>query len=162
MTKVGFGGSCHWCMEAVFQAVKGVLKVEQGWIASEGIAATFSEGVLVYFDARIIDLAALIEIHLHTHSCTVNHPMRQKYRSAIYIFSAEQQGLAGEILERLQSDFEQKIVTSILPFCAFKENQETYLNYYTTNPAKPFCQRYIEPKLRKLSAQYSDKLIDQS
>jgi len=156
MTKIGFGGSCHWCMEAVFQAVKGVSKVEQGWIASEGIATDFSEGVLVHFDTEIISLVNLIEIHLHTHSCTANHPMRQKYRSAIYTYSKEQEVQANKILVVLQKGFDQPIVTSVLPFHQFKENQETYLDYYKKNPEKPFCQRYIEPKLRKLKTQFTE------
>ncbi|MEM9546265.1 MAG: peptide-methionine (S)-S-oxide reductase [Bacteroidota bacterium] len=80
--KVGFGGGCHWCTEAVFQSLNGVTEVEQGWIASKE-APLLSEAVIVHYDEKIIDLTILIEIHLRTHSATSSHSMRSKYRSAI-------------------------------------------------------------------------------
>ena len=90
ISKVGFGGGCHWCTEAVFQQIRGVSKVDQGWIASVVPHDTFSEAVIVHFDPRIIKLDQLIEIHLKTHSCTSSHPMRSKYRSAVYYFESIQ------------------------------------------------------------------------
>ena len=89
MSKVGFGGGCHWCTEAVFQSLIGIDKVEQGWIASNGKYFNFSEGVIIHFDNNIIDLRLLITIHLYTHSSMANHAMRNKYRSAIYTFDKE-------------------------------------------------------------------------
>lgn len=77
-SKIGLGGSCHWCTEAIFQSLIGVLKVEQGWISSEKGNTSFSEAVIVYFDDSIMSLNTLIEIHLYTHSCTSNHSMREK------------------------------------------------------------------------------------
>ncbi len=90
MEKIGFGGGCHWCTEAVFQALIGVEKVEQGWIASEGENDSFSEAVIVHFDESTIDLSTLTAIHLFTHSCTSEHSMWKKYRSAVYTFSNKQ------------------------------------------------------------------------
>jgi len=68
--KIAMGGGCHWCTEAVFQSLKGVQLVEQGFIASHGNSDKFSEGVIVHFDPHLIPLEVLIEIHLHTHQCT--------------------------------------------------------------------------------------------
>ena len=73
--KIGIGGSCHWCTEAIFQSLIGVEEVLQGWIHSDGEATTFSEAVVITFDTNLITLEALIEIHLHTHSCTAMHSM---------------------------------------------------------------------------------------
>ena len=84
--KIAFGGGCHWCTEAVFQSLKGVEKVEQGFITSYDQNNTFSEAVIVDFNTEKIDLKTLVEIHLHTHKSTSNHSMRKKYRSAIYVF----------------------------------------------------------------------------
>lgn len=154
--KIGFGGGCHWCTEAVFQTIEGVEKVDQGWIASTGAYSSFSEGVIVHFDSSTISLKILIEIHLATHSCTVDHPMREKYRSAIYAFSDQQALHAKQILAELQVQYTESLVTKILPILQFKINQETYQEYYLKNPDKPFCQRYIEPKLSFLKKEFKE------
>ena len=54
--KIGFGGGCHWCTEAVFMALKGVAKVEQGFIAPEGGIDNLSEAVIVHYNAELIEL----------------------------------------------------------------------------------------------------------
>jgi peptide-methionine (S)-S-oxide reductase len=84
LKRIAFGGGCHWCTEAVFQQVVGVLKVEQGYVASKAKQSDYSEGVIIHYDRDKISLKSLIEIHLHTHQSTSNHSMRNKYRSAIY------------------------------------------------------------------------------
>ena len=78
MVKIGFGGGCHWCTEAVFQSLIGVETVEQGYIASEDDMTSFSEAIIVHFNQEEITLKALIEIHLFTHKSTSNHSMRSK------------------------------------------------------------------------------------
>ena len=85
-SKIGFGGGCHWCTEAVFQSLIGVEKVEQGFVASFNLHNELSEAVIVHFNHKRISLQTLIEIHLLTHSSTSDHAMRKKYRSAIYTF----------------------------------------------------------------------------
>ena len=84
--RAGFGGGCHWCTEAVFQVVPGVLDVRQGWCSGLDAPDRFSEGVVVAYDARAVSLPQLVAVHLHTHSCTADHPLRRKYRSAVYGF----------------------------------------------------------------------------
>ncbi len=149
--KIGLGGGCHWCTEAVFQAVEGVTIVEQGYIASEGEASEFSEAVIVHFDPKMVDIERLLEIHLHTHSSTSNHSFRNKYRSAVYFFSSEDEKDLKKILEKLQQDFEKLLITEVLPFREFKPSRESIQNYYKKNPDAPFCKRYIKPKLKKLA-----------
>ncbi len=146
-TKIGFGGGCHWCTEAIFQSLKGVNLVEQGWISSEGENNYFSEAVIVHFEPTEINLATLIEVHLHTHSCTSNHSMRKKYRSAVYYYSPDQKQSINKILADLQSDFEDNIITKAYPLVAFKKSPENVQNYYLKDPNKPFCRRCIAPKL---------------
>lgn len=156
--KIGFGGGCHWCTEAVFQSLKGVFEVQQGWISSDNENDSFSEAVIVHFDTSEIDLATLTAIHLYTHSCTSEHPMRKKYRSAIYTFSKSQEINAVEIMKALQSDFEKPVLTKILLFVKFKENQELYQNYYQKNAGNQFCERYINPKLNLLMKRFSKQV----
>jgi peptide-methionine (S)-S-oxide reductase len=86
-SKVGLGGGCHWCTEGIFESLIGIKAVNQGWIASIDNNAELSEAIEVYFDPSMITLKTLIEIHLHTHASTVNHSIRQKYRSAIYTYN---------------------------------------------------------------------------
>jgi len=155
--KVAFGGGCHWCTEAIFQSLIGVSKVEQGWVSSTFPDATIqSEAVIVHFDASLISLNILTEIHLFTHNATSNHNFRQKYRSAVYTFSETQHLEAQNILNEKQKLFEKPLVTKVYPFGEFRLNDEQYLNYYKSNPKKPFCQVRIEPKLRVLVEKYSD------
>jgi peptide-methionine (S)-S-oxide reductase len=149
VNKIGLGGSCHWCTEAIFQSLKGVSDVQQGWISSKE-HPSFSEAVIVLFDTTIIDLAVLMDIHLRTHHSTSNHRMRKKYRSAIYAFSEDQFAKCTQILSALQTEFSKPLVTEVQHFDAFKLNSENYLDYYRSNPNKPFCKNVIDPKLNQL------------
>jgi peptide-methionine (S)-S-oxide reductase len=158
ISKIGFGGSCHWCTEAIFQSLKGVVQVEQGWIASDGDASSFSEAVIVHFDAGVISLETLIAVHLHTHSCTSSHSMRFKYRSAVYTFRDDQVQPADLAISELQKDFDSVIITRVIPFKDFKINDQVYLNYYYSNPEKPFCENIVVPKLRLLIQQFSGQV----
>ncbi len=157
MQKVGFGGSCHWCTEAIFDSLKGVSQVDQGWITStQPNATTPSEAVIVHYDEKKTTLDILTEIHLYTHNATSNHTFRDKYRSAIYTFDDEQEIKAQNILKQMQKLFEKPLVTKVYPFGTFKLNDEKYLNYYKSNPEKPFCQVRIEPKLNVLLEHYKN------
>lgn len=152
--KIGLGGGCHWCTEAVFQMLKGVKKVEQGFIASVGENSVFSEAVIVHFNPEKISLKRLLLVHLKTHSSTSNHNMREKYRSAVYTFSSEQEKLAMEILSELQKNFSHRLITKVYPFSDFRHSPEMYRNYFQKGRKKPFCKRFIDPKLRYLLKEF--------
>lgn len=154
MVKVGFGGSCHWCTEAIFCSLKGVNKVDQGWISSDGEYNVPSEAVVVSFDKAEISLLTLVAIHLHTHSCTAQHSMRGKYRSAIYTYDDEQAIECQKSIITLQEEFEKPIITKVLRFNSFRLNEERYLNYYYKNPAKPFCKNVVNKKLKELLTKF--------
>ena len=156
--EIGLGGGCHWCTEAVFQSLKGVSEVRQGYISSTGATNTFSEAVIVEYDPEVISIDKLVEIHLHTHHSTSNHSFREKYRSAIYFFYPEDEEKLQNILKSLQQEFEEKIITQILAFREFKPSRESIQDYYLKNPEKPFCQRYIDPKMEILRKRFSNLL----
>lgn len=163
MEKIGLGGSCHWCTEAIFNAVVGVSKVEQGWISAHSAAdaltlTSFSEAIVVTFSPQKIELADLIAIHLHSHSCTSNHLLREKYRSAIYVFTETQKEQSIHAINRLQADFDKAIITQVLSFNAFKGNQEKYLQYYQKNSENSFCQNFINPKLTRLREKFKGSI----
>ncbi|MBT8181835.1 MAG: peptide-methionine (S)-S-oxide reductase [Eudoraea sp.] len=157
--KIGLGGGCHWCTEAVFQNLHGVVNVEQGWISASG-ALEFSEAVLVHFNSEKISLKVLIEVHLHTHKCTSNHSMRSKYRSAVYAFSSKQRLESEQILKLLQKEFEDKLITKVYGFEDFKMSPEPYQNYFQKNPEKPFCKTYIAPKLQLLLKRFPKHVME--
>lgn len=151
IAKIGVGGGCHWCTEAVFLSLHGVERVDQGWIApgngDNDEEPQFSEGVIIHYHPDRISLADLIEVHLRTHKSQSNHSMRHKYRSAIYYFDPKQKSVIENILRDLQASFPAPIITRALPFRAFKASEEKFHRYYESDPNRPFCQTYIVPKL---------------
>ncbi len=155
---IAFGGGCHWCTEAVFKALKGVLKVDQGYIASTAPNESFSEGVIVTYKPNIISLEQLIEIHLHTHNATSNHSFRTKYRSAMYYYKEEQKNAFAKAKQELQTSFYKLIITTALPFAEFKPSRESIRDYYAKKPEAPFCSRYILPKIDFLNNTYNELL----
>lgn len=153
--KIGFGGGCHWCTEAVFQSLRGVDCVEQGFIRSAPPEDDWSEAVIVTYSANDIGLDTLINVHIRTHSATKRHSMRPKYRSAIYSFTEAQAVEAQSSLTTIAKDFSEPIITQVLPFTAFKASDGRFQNYYKTNPKRPFCQRYIDPKLALIRQEFA-------
>jgi peptide-methionine (S)-S-oxide reductase len=146
MKKIGFGGGCHWCTEAIFQALNGVESVEQGWISSLNPYDTFSEAVIVHFNEGIT-LDVLIEVHLLTHSSASAHSMRYKYRSAVYYIDPNDKDTIEIIINKLSKENDTKYITQTLPLADFRLNSERFLNYYKKDKQKPFCQTNINPKL---------------
>ena len=156
--KLGLGGGCHWCTEAVFQALAGISEVEQGFIRSDPPEDSWSEAVLVTFDPVALPLEALIEVHLRTHASTSHHKMRGKYRSAVYVQDTETGTKVGTILQSLQKHFDEPLVTRVLPFAGFKASDARFRNYYATDPDRPFCKTYIDPKLAMLRQRFATVL----
>ena len=158
LSRVGFGGGCHWCTEAVFQTLDGVMEVQQGWIASRPPEDHFSEAVQLQYQPHDISLAVLIEIHLRTHASTSQHKFRHKYRSAVYVYDEASHQQARASLEQLQAEFDQPLVTRVLPAEKFKQSPPEFQNYYATDPQRPFCKTYIDPKLQLLRDRFSKQM----
>ena len=148
--KIGLGGGCHWCTEAVFQSLKGVIKVDQGYIFSNNKNSYFSEAVLVTYRPEEISLKTLIEIHLLTHESTPNHSFRNKYRSAVYFLDPDDETLVINILKDLQREVDHPLTTKVLRCGEFKASRGALQHYYFSDPRKPFCRRHVEPKIQLL------------
>ena len=146
------GGGCHWCTEAVFDHLRGVSLTEQGFARSDPPHDAWSEAARVTFDPDTLPLAVLLDIHLRTHASTSDHSMRGKYRSAVYVEDDRETMRA--MLAELQRDFDRPLVTQVLPLRAFRLNAPQFLDYYRTNPDRPFCRSYIDPKLAMLRKDY--------
>jgi peptide-methionine (S)-S-oxide reductase len=158
MQRIGLGGGCHWCTEAVFQSLKGVGSVRQGFVASDPPDDGWSEAVELEFDPQVIGLNDLLAVHLATHASTSDHKMRGKYRSAVYTFSDGQADQAATGIARIGTEDSVGFVTRVLPHRGFKASDPRFHNYCETDPDRPFCQVYIDPKLAKLRARFSSLL----
>lgn len=150
LEKIALGGGCHWCTEGVFVSLLGVEQVEQGWVSSDAPNEAFSEAVILHFNPDIVSLKDLIAVHLETHASTKNHGLRHRYRSAVYAFSEEQRLQATVALENHAKEAGEPFITTALPFVAFKASLPEHQDYYRKDPDKPFCRRFISPKLKML------------
>ena len=156
MRTLALGGGCHWCTEAVFDHLRGVWLVEQGFARSDPPHEAWSEAARVRFDPEVIPLSVLLDIHLRTHSSTSAHSMRGKYRSAVYV---ENDGAdVRAALAELQAGFDAPLVTQVLPLRGFRLNAPEFLDYYRTDPQRPFCRTYIDPKLAMLRRAFADHM----
>ncbi len=153
---VGLGGGCHWCTEAVFQNLRGVIEVRQGFMKSDTPHDSWSEAVEVEFNPELVPLETLIEIHLRTHASTADHSMRGKYRSAVYGMSKHQVKETGDVLGKLQLQFDVPLITLTLRHRGFKLSDERFQNYYANDRERPFCKAYIDPKLKLLREKFSN------
>lgn len=158
LPEIGFGGGCHWCTEAVFASLHGVIRVEQGFIRADAPDDNFSEGVILTFQPEKISLKSLIEIHLRTHSSMSNHAMRKKYRSAVYAMDEAQAEAARRALAEVEPSFDAPLITRVLPFRTFKASEERFQRYAEKNAGGPFCTSYIDPKLALLRKQFGSLL----
>ena len=112
--------------------------------------------MVVSFDPAAIGLATLAEVHLRTHSATRARSPRGKYRSAIYVFEVGQRIEAEKAIAQFAAETDKAVHTLVLPFKGFKASDERYQNYYRTDPSRPFCQRYIDPKLDFIRKHFSE------
>jgi peptide-methionine (S)-S-oxide reductase len=147
LPRIALGGGCHWCTEGVFATLRGVVRVEQGWVSAPPPDAEFSEAVIVHYDPEQVSLKALLAVHLHTHSATSDHALRTRYRSAVYVFAAADRMICQAILDKLAVDFDRPLLTRVLDFVDFRPSLPEHQNYYYSDPERPFCQTYIKPKL---------------
>ena len=154
--RIGLGGGCHWCTEGIFVSLAGVRRVEQGWIASLAPYDTPSEAVIVHYDPTVVTLEELLDVHLRTHSAFSDHSLRGKYRSAVYYLGEAERIRSERWLNELGRACEQTPLTLVLPFGDFLASPPEYRDYFRTDPERPFCRRYIAPKVARLRADRPD------
>lgn len=153
--KIGFGGGCHWCTEGVFQSLRGVIQVDQGYIRSDPPADTWAEAVIVTYEPSVIALDVLCDIHLRTHEAGRHYDIRSKYRSAIYTSNEEQDRAARDATAAANANGVKAVRTRVMRLLAFKPSEEQFKNYYRKNPERRFSRRFIDTKLDVLRTHYS-------
>ncbi|MGN7161274.1 peptide-methionine (S)-S-oxide reductase [Sphingomonas sp. SAFR-052] len=155
MMRIGLGGGCHWCTEGVVQALRGVMQVDQGFLRADPPLDAWAEGVVATFDPVMLPLDTLIEVHLRTHSGGSGYSPNGRYRSAVYVCEAGQDDVAATVIARVAAERGEAARTLILPLRDFKPSEERFRDYYRTDPNRPFCRRYIDPKLDFLRAEFA-------
>ncbi len=167
-------GGCFWCLEAVFERVRGVERVVSGF-AGGGLAPTsyrdvcngatdHAEVIQVTFDPAQVSYRELLELFFVFHDPTTldrqGPDQGRQYRSAIYTHSPEQERTAREVIEAFTSEqvFAAPIVTEVAPFDAFVPAEPHHQGYYDRNPEQPYCRAMIAPKLAKLRKHFADRL----
>lgn len=169
-----FGAGCFWCIEAVFQRVKGVESVTSGYSGGfvpdppyrEVCNGTtgHAEVLQIVFDPKIVGFESLLEIFWGTHDPTTlnrqGNDVGPQYRSAIFYHSEEQRSLAVEIKLSLDQKniFPMPIVTEITEFANFYPAENHHQDFYNQNGGQPYCQFVIKPKVDKLKRYFSDRL----
>ncbi len=168
------GGGCFWCTEAVLKPLQGVRSVVSGYAQGHVQNPTYrevcsgrtghNEVVQVSFDPDEISLRDLLTVFMTTHDpTTLNRQGADRgtqYRSGIYTTSDEQRDAAQSLVDELEADgiFSDPIVTEVEPLDVFYPAEDYHQDYYARNPAQPYCQAVIAPKVSKLRAQYLDRL----
>ncbi|HBH22274.1 MAG TPA: peptide-methionine (S)-S-oxide reductase [Cytophagales bacterium] len=171
-----FGAGCFWCVEAVFENLKGVEKVVSGYSGGHVENPTYkavcsgttghAEVCQVHFDPSVISYKELLEIFWQTHDPTTlnrqGNDVGTQYRSAVFYHNDEQKELAQKYKERLDQSgaFRDPIVTEIVPFDKFYVAENYHQNYYEQNGSQPYCAFVIKPKVEKFKKAFSDKLKD--
>jgi len=167
-------GGCFWCLEAVFDQLKGVNAVESGYIGGRTADPSYeqvcsgetghAEAVRVTFDPKVVSYRDLLKVFFTIHDPTTlnrqGSDVGTQYRSAIFYHSPEQKRAADETISELSAEkiFDRPIVTQIAPAGAFYPAEEYHQEYFQRNPDQPYCQFVVAPKVGKFRKHYFDRL----
>ena len=167
-------GGCFWCLEAVFERLRGVERVVSGYIGGRTDSPSYqevcggrsghAEAIQVTFDPATIGYLELLELFFAFHDPTTldrqGPDVGTQYRSAIFPHSPEQERIAREVIDTLTREgvFGAPIVTTIEPAGPFFAAEGYHQGYYDRNPEQPYCRAMIAPKVAKLRAKYADRL----
>ncbi|MCO6430457.1 MAG: peptide-methionine (S)-S-oxide reductase MsrA [Deltaproteobacteria bacterium] len=168
------GGGCFWCVEAVFENLKGVQDAESGYAGGDAVSARYDkvasgstahvEVAKIAFDPKVISYEDLLRVFFHTHDpTTVNRQGNDhgpQYRSVIFYGDETQKASAQKIKEEIDKSglWSAPLVTSIEPLKEFYRAEDYHQDYFQLNPSKPYCELVIAPKLKKLKKDFADKL----
>ena len=168
------GGGCFWCIEAAFDEIKGVVKVESGYSGGNLANPTYkqvstgntghAEVVQITFDPNFISFKEILEIFFTIHDPTAldrqGPDVGAQYRSVIFYHNDEQKAIAEQVINELRSAkiWDAPIVTQIEPFKAFYKAEDYHDKYFKHHPEQPYCRLVIAPKIAKLRKHFSEKL----
>ena len=163
MKEAIFGGGCFWCLEAAFEIVDGVVDVESGYANGHVENPAYkevctdttghAEVVKITYNESKISYQDLLELFFKIHDATTLNRQGadygSQYRSTIITIDSEQEKLAKEYIERLQKDYDRKIVTKVEPLKCYYKAEEYHQDYFRKNPNQPYCMAVAQPKVEK-------------
>jgi peptide-methionine (S)-S-oxide reductase len=168
------GGGCFWCMEAVFNDLNGVERVESGYSGGVIVNPSYeevstgntghAEVVQITFDPTVISYREILEVFFTMHDPTTlnrqGSDVGTQYRSVIFYHDEEQKAVAEKVISEIAEEkiWDKPIVTQIEPFKAFFGAEEYHIDYFKRHPNQPYCQLIIAPKIVKLRKLYQSKL----
>jgi peptide-methionine (S)-S-oxide reductase len=169
-----FAGGCFWCVEAQYQQLEGVVKVESGYTGGTLKNPTYrevctgrtghAEAINIYYDPKVISydelLAAFWVAHDPTQLNRQGNDVGTQYRSAIFYHNEEQKNKAEEYKRKLNEEkaYDNPVVTEIAPYGVFYSAEDYHQNYYNDNPEEAYCRFVIQPKKEKFEKVFKDKL----
>lgn len=170
--KATFGGGCFWCTEAIFQNLKGVIKVESGFSGGDVVNPTYrevcagqtghAEVIEVTYDSTQITFEDLLRVHMSTHNPTTldkqGADTGTQYRSIIFNRSPEEKATAERLITEYRDRIGKRVVTEVRPFEQFYLAEGGHQNYYFRNQGERYCDVVIEPKLARFREKFAHLL----
>lgn len=169
-----FGAGCFWCVEAVFQRLDGVIKVESGYSGGHVKNPAYrevcngttghAEVCQITYDKSKIGFKDLLEVFWKTHDPTTLNAQGNdhgtQYRSAVFYHDAEQKELAEKYKAELNKSgaWENPVVTEVSPYINFYVAEDYHQNYFNQNGSEPYCRFVIQPKVEKFEKVFKDKM----
>ena len=170
------GGGCFWCLEAVFEQLRGVESVTSGYAGGAVDQPTYeqvctgrtghAEVLQIAFDPNVLAYAELLEVFFAIHDpTTLNRQgadVGTQYRSVIYFHSAAQQNQAARTIADLNAahSFPAPIVTEVSPATTFFPAENYHQGYFRANGRQPYCQMVVSPKVAKFRSKFADRVKD--
>lgn len=166
------GGGCFWCLEAVYQQLKGVQAVESGYTGGhvkhpayeqvcEGTTG-HAEVVRVSFESDAVSYREILEIFFTIHDPTTlnrqGNDAGTQYRSVIYFHSPQQQETAKQVIAAMAGVWDAPIVTELSPAETYYEAEDYHQNYFRQNPLQGYCAFVVAPKVAKFRKTFADKI----
>ncbi|MFN8284986.1 MAG: peptide-methionine (S)-S-oxide reductase MsrA [Chitinophagales bacterium] len=168
------GGGCYWCMEAVFQRLDGVIKVESGFSGGHVKNPSYhavctgttghAEVIQITYDTTKVQFSEILKVFFTMHDPTTlnqqGNDIGTQYRSAIFYHSEAQKTEAEKIIADLNEAhaYPSKIVTEVTKFDVFYKAEDYHQNYYNDNKTQGYCQYVIQPKVEKFEKVFKDRL----
>ncbi len=167
-------GGCFWCLEAVYDRMKGVEAVESGYIGGKHPNPTYeavctgrtghAEAVQITFDPNVVSYRELLEVFFAIHDPTTlnrqGHDVGSQYRSAIFYHSPDQKAVAEDVIAAFTKEkvFDDPIITEVVPAATFYVAEDYHQEYFARNPTQGYCVAVVNPKVAKFRKLFAEKL----